>query len=283
MLQDDGWDEWKQMEKDKRTKIEEEKRTKIGMISNDIEEHETYPIDIRHVPASIRRKRKEDLRQRYENDEKYVKELKEIIQGTKIEEDKRTNIESISNDIEENETYPIDIRHIPASIRRKHEKAIPQAYDDQKYLKEVKEMLKGNESYRDIEFEDDFLRLFITSNDYKIDQAFSKIQNFLNLRIDHNYFFHNVTFDFTQNPAYRFVTLLPHRRKDGSATILFELGQLRDRTELYPLFWCQVSLWGTFKRNKLTLVFQMEKNHKKSSSMCPIAVGDYLTNRTSVF
>ncbi|GBO29092.1 hypothetical protein AVEN_265933-1, partial [Araneus ventricosus] len=83
----------------------------------------------------------------------------------------------------------------------------------------------GNESFRDIEFEDDFLRLFISSNDYKIDQAFLKIQNFLNLRIDHNYFFHNVTFDFTQNPAYRFVTLLPHRRKDGSATILFELAK----------------------------------------------------------
>ncbi|GBO08749.1 hypothetical protein AVEN_264964-1 [Araneus ventricosus] len=61
-----------------------------------------------------------------------------------MEEDKRTKLEAISNDIEENETHPLDINHIPASIRRKHKKVLHQAYeDDQTYLKELKEMVQG--------------------------------------------------------------------------------------------------------------------------------------------
>ncbi|CAL1273835.1 unnamed protein product [Larinioides sclopetarius] len=210
------------MEKHKWAKGEENRRTNIEMITNDIEENENYPQgDIRHVLTSIRRKRKDELRQRYEDNQKHVKKLKERIQVKKIQEDEKT----ISNDIEENETYPIDIRYIPSSIRRKQENEQDQAYDDQKYLNKLKERLQDSESTQNIEFEDDFLRLFITSNDYKIDLAISKIQNFLNLRIDHYYFFHNLSFDFTQSPAYRFLTILPHRRKDGSVTVLFEIAK----------------------------------------------------------
>ncbi|GBN53740.1 hypothetical protein AVEN_186945-1, partial [Araneus ventricosus] len=133
-------------------------------------------------------------------------------------------MEEISNGIIENETYPLVIRHIPESMHTKYERHFRQAGEnDQKYLQELREMLKGKKLSTDIEFEDDFLRLCLASNNYKIDKAFSKIQNFFHLRINHSYFFHNIKFDFTQNPAYRFITILPLRRKDGSVTVLGEL------------------------------------------------------------
>ncbi|CAL1273833.1 unnamed protein product [Larinioides sclopetarius] len=139
-LQSDKGDEWEQMEKHKWAKGEENRRTNIEMITNDIEENENYPQgDIRHVLTSIRRKRKDELRQRYEDNQKHVKKLKERIQVKKIQEDEKT----ISNDIEENETYPIDIRYIPSSIRRKQENEQDQAYDDQKYLNKLKERLQA--------------------------------------------------------------------------------------------------------------------------------------------
>ncbi|GBN53500.1 hypothetical protein AVEN_83326-1 [Araneus ventricosus] len=135
-------------------------------------------------------------------------------------------MEEISNGIVENETYPLVIRHIPESMHTKYERHFRQADEnDQKYLQELKEMLQGNKLSTDIEFEDDFLKVYLVSNNYKIDKAFSKIQNFLHLRINHSYFFHNINFDFTQNPAYRFITILPLRRMDGSVSVLCEIAK----------------------------------------------------------
>ncbi|CAL1273830.1 unnamed protein product [Larinioides sclopetarius] len=218
-------DEWKKMQKDKNVKVEEKKRSRIENFARDIEEIGVYSIDIKKTPASIQRKHDGILLARHENYQEFFKEQKKMAQIKRIEGYKETNVESISNDIEEMEIYPMDITYIPASIRRKHEMSLPQAYDDQKYLNELKEMLQDNELSRDIRFEDDFLRSYITSNDYKMDHAFSKIQNLLKLRINHNYFFHNLSFDFTQYPAYRFITILPYRQKDGSAILLFELAK----------------------------------------------------------
>ncbi|KAF8778460.1 Alpha-tocopherol transfer protein-like [Argiope bruennichi] len=83
----------------------------------------------------------------------------------------------------------------------------------------------GDDLSRGIKFEEDFLRAYLISTNYEIDIAFWKILNFLRLRENHEYFFRNVSFDFTQYEDYRFVSKLPHRLKDGSATVVFQLGK----------------------------------------------------------
>ncbi|GBN68329.1 hypothetical protein AVEN_211008-1 [Araneus ventricosus] len=143
-----------------------------------------------------------------------------------MEEDKRTKLEAISNDIEENETYPLDFNHIPASIRRKHEKVLHQAYkDDQKYLKELKGMLKGHEESKDVEFEDDFLNVYLLRNNYNVKEAFRMVLCYLDLRKKHSYLYKRIEVDFTVIPSGQYVTVLPHRHPDFSVIVLFELGK----------------------------------------------------------
>ncbi|KAF8778451.1 Alpha-tocopherol transfer protein-like [Argiope bruennichi] len=129
----------------------------------------------------------------------------------------------ISNDIEDVDDYPLDIRYIPAPIQEKYHEIFPQ--DDWKYLALLKEMLQEEEISRGIEFEDDFLRLYLICNNYKIDRAFSMILNCLHLRKNHDYLFRNISFDFTQHPAYKFINVLPQRRKDGSVTVVFKVAK----------------------------------------------------------
>ncbi|CAL1298553.1 unnamed protein product [Larinioides sclopetarius] len=143
-----------------------------------------------------------------------------------MEEDKSTKMETISNNNEENVIYPLKINHIPASIRRKYEKFLHEIYkDDQKYQKELKKMLRSQEESNNVEFKDDFLRIFLLKNNYSVQDAFRMVLYFLDLRNKHSYFFKKIEVDFTTIPSGQFVTVLPQRHPDGTAIVLAELGK----------------------------------------------------------
>ncbi|GFV71212.1 CRAL-TRIO domain-containing protein [Trichonephila clavipes] len=77
-----------------------------------------------------------------------------------------------------------------------------------------------------IEFEDDFLLVYLLYNKFNADGASAGIRHLLNLRKNHSYFFHSIPFDFTTIPSGQFITVLPYRRSDGSVTVLFEYGKV---------------------------------------------------------
>ncbi|GIY80162.1 CRAL-TRIO domain-containing protein [Caerostris darwini] len=126
---------------------------------------------------------------------------------------------------QEDELLPFELNHMPEFILRKKEEEL-NGIDKQKCLQELKDLLDGHKLSRGIDFEDDFLHLYLLHSKYRVDRAFSFIRNYLNLRKNHSYFFRKLDFDFTLNPACQFATVLPYRSQDGSVTVLCELGKL---------------------------------------------------------
>ncbi|GFY69695.1 alpha-tocopherol transfer protein-like [Trichonephila inaurata madagascariensis] len=85
-------------------------------------------------------------------------------------------------------------------------------------LQMLKELIKNDKDFDDIEFDDDFLRLFLRCEEYNIKFSFGRLKNVLNLKKDHPYMFENQLYEntsisFTKN----IVTLLPYRCPDGCA------------------------------------------------------------------
>ncbi|GFY48772.1 CRAL-TRIO domain-containing protein [Trichonephila inaurata madagascariensis] len=89
-----------------------------------------------------------------------------------------------------------------------------------------------------IEFEDDFLLRYLLHNKFNADGALTGIRHLLNLRKNHSYIFRSIPFDFTTIPAAQFIKVLPYRRSDGAAIVLFEYGKV---------YWNEISL-ETFKQ-----------------------------------
>ncbi|GFQ80704.1 CRAL-TRIO domain-containing protein [Trichonephila clavata] len=84
-----------------------------------------------------------------------------------------------------------------------------------------------------IDFEDDFLLVYLLYHKFNADGAFDSIRHFLNLKKNHSYLFHNIQFDFTAIPSCQFITVLPYRRSDGSVTVIFEYGKV---------YWNEISI-----------------------------------------
>ncbi|GIY14284.1 uncharacterized protein CDAR_503471 [Caerostris darwini] len=125
---------------------------------------------------------------------------------------------------QEDELLPFELNYMPEFVLRKKENELECIHaDKQKCLQELKELLDGQRLSKGIDFEDDFLHLYLMHSKYRVDKAFSFIQNYLNLRMNHSYMFRKIDFDFTINPACQFATVLPYRCQDGSATVVYEL------------------------------------------------------------
>ncbi|GIY17706.1 CRAL-TRIO domain-containing protein [Caerostris extrusa] len=124
----------------------------------------------------------------------------------------------------QDELLPLELNYMPECVLKKKEVEFNgiQA-DKQKCLQELKYLLDGQKMSTGIDFEDDFLHLYLMHSKYRVNRAFSFIRNYLNLRKNHSYFFRKVDFDFTIIPACQFATVLPYRCQDGSVTVLCEL------------------------------------------------------------
>ncbi|GIY30300.1 CRAL-TRIO domain-containing protein [Caerostris darwini] len=158
--------------------------------------------------------------------------------------------------IQEDELLPLELNYMPEFVLRKKEEELNGIHvDKQKCLRELKDLLDGHKLSRGIDFEDDFLQVYLMHSKYRADRAFSFIRNYLNLRKNHGYFFQKVDFDFTIIPDCQFATVLPYRCQDGSVTVLCELGKLDpDQTGLEPLKKILFMIYQQELRNPVTQV-----------------------------
>ncbi|GBM69629.1 hypothetical protein AVEN_151306-1 [Araneus ventricosus] len=122
-----------------------------------------------------------------------------------------------------NDLLPLDINYIPEFILKNKEKVPNET--TKKALQELKECLKGRKESKAVEFEDDFLNVFLIRNNYNVKEAFRMVLCYLDLRKKHGYLYKRIEVDFTAIPSGQFVTVLPHRHADGSAIVLFEIGK----------------------------------------------------------
>ncbi|GFY45040.1 CRAL-TRIO domain-containing protein [Trichonephila inaurata madagascariensis] len=122
---------------------------------------------------------------------------------------------------------PLQINYIPEFISKMAEEEFNDSPENRrKGLEELKELLNEDKMTKGIEFEDDFLLVYLLHNKFNADGALAGIRHLLNLRINHSYLFRSIPFDFTTIPAAQFITVLPYRRSDGSVTVLLEFGKI---------------------------------------------------------
>ncbi|GIY15686.1 CRAL-TRIO domain-containing protein [Caerostris darwini] len=127
---------------------------------------------------------------------------------------------------QEDELLPFELNYMPEFVLRKKESELNAMHaDKQKCLLQLKDLLDGQKLSKGIDFEDDFLNLFLMHSKFRVDRAFSCIRHYLNLRKNHSYLFRKIDFDFTKNLSCRFATVLPYRCQDGSVTVLCEFGK----------------------------------------------------------
>ncbi|GIX92049.1 CRAL-TRIO domain-containing protein [Caerostris extrusa] len=121
-----------------------------------------------------------------------------------------------------NFTFRIKLYAGICSQRKKEKELNGIQADKQKRFQELKDLLDGQKLSKGIDFEDDFLNLFLMHSKYRVDRAFSCLRHYLNLRKNHSYLFRKIDFDFTRNQSCQFATVLPYRCQDGSVTVLCE-------------------------------------------------------------
>ncbi|KAF8778459.1 clavesin-2-like [Argiope bruennichi] len=118
---------------------------------------------------------------------------------------------------------PLDIKYVPELFLKNIQK-VPNEIS-KNALQELKECLKGRKESKAVEFENDFLNVFLQRNNYNVKEAFRMILCYLDLRKKHSYLYQRIEIDFTTIPSGQYAALLPHRHPDGSAILLYELGK----------------------------------------------------------
>ncbi|GBN80690.1 hypothetical protein AVEN_98462-1 [Araneus ventricosus] len=131
----------------------------------------------------------------------------------------------MSDSNEDKSTLPLEINYIPDYIYEKY-KENSNCFHENKdsYMQELKKLLQDDKLSENIDFEEDFLQLYLMQCKNDATKAFSKIRNYLKLRRDYTFFYQGVKFDFTSHPSCQVMTPLPHRLSDGSVIFLFEIG-----------------------------------------------------------
>ncbi|GBN09588.1 Retinaldehyde-binding protein 1 [Araneus ventricosus] len=86
--------------------------------------------------------------------------------------------------------------------------------------------LENNKITTGIEFEDDFLRLFLRHTKYNSSKAFPYVRHFVNFRRNYGSLFTSIPDEnFATNSSTKISSVLPYRSADGCAIILSEIGK----------------------------------------------------------
>ncbi|CAL1293366.1 unnamed protein product [Larinioides sclopetarius] len=126
----------------------------------------------------------------------------------------------------EPECYPIHMNFLPDIFRKKAVKELHETPEKSKELDKLKHLLSNDKTTAGIDFEEDFIRLFLRHNKYDVSKAFPYVRNFVNFRRNYSNLFINIPDEhFATKASTRFISVLPYRCPDGCTLILIELGK----------------------------------------------------------
>ncbi|XP_055943918.1 alpha-tocopherol transfer protein-like [Argiope bruennichi] len=131
----------------------------------------------------------------------------------------------MQKEMSERKCYPYHMDHLPDSFQQRALKEFNETPETRQVeLKKLKDLLSADKFAAHIEFEEDFLQLFLRYRKYDSSKAFQAVRNFLSFRNTYSSIFQTIPdVHFKDNPSTRFTTVLPYRCPDGCAVVLHEL------------------------------------------------------------
>ncbi|GBO14924.1 hypothetical protein AVEN_78997-1 [Araneus ventricosus] len=127
----------------------------------------------------------------------------------------------------QNKFYPFEMDYLPECFREKAAKELNEVPEQRtEELRTFKEMLSTNKVFAGIDFEDDFLWLFLRHTKHNASKTLPYLRNFIQFRRNYSWLFQSVSDDlFNTSPATKCFSILPKRTPDGCAVLLIELGK----------------------------------------------------------
>ncbi|XP_055943738.1 retinaldehyde-binding protein 1-like [Argiope bruennichi] len=125
------------------------------------------------------------------------------------------------------EGYPFEMTHLPECFLEKAKKELNEVPEQRtEELRKFKEMLSTDKTFTGIDFEDDFLWLFLRHAKHDASRALPHLRNLIKLRRNYSSLFQSIEDDlFNSSPSTQCFSILPKRTPDGCAVILIELGK----------------------------------------------------------
>ncbi|XP_055943919.1 retinaldehyde-binding protein 1-like [Argiope bruennichi] len=128
---------------------------------------------------------------------------------------------------DEREVLPFQMKFFPEFVLQKAIKELNETPDRKIEGRDIlKKLLSTHKLTCDINFDDDYLTLFLRHSKYNANKAFIQIQNYIRLREKYKTLFESVPDEyFFTIPSTMFGTILPYRSPDGCTMVLCELGK----------------------------------------------------------
>ncbi|CAL1268612.1 unnamed protein product [Larinioides sclopetarius] len=125
----------------------------------------------------------------------------------------------------EKEVLPFSMGYLPESFQQKSFNKMNDTPQNRiEGLQMIRELMEAEEIFRDLEFDDEYLVMFLRSQSYNVKTAFERLKNFLNMKNSHMFMFthqkyENLKICFTKN----IIKYLPYRCPDGCAVIVINI------------------------------------------------------------
>ncbi|GIX96406.1 alpha-tocopherol transfer protein-like [Caerostris extrusa] len=126
-------------------------------------------------------------------------------------------VKKIEDLSDETEVLPFEVGHLPERFQQEVLNKTNETPDRKlKGLQKLKQLMKTEKIFDDTEFDEDFLVLFLRSEDYDVLCALERLKNAVALKKSHvemfsDQVYENIAITFTKNIA----TFLPYRCPDG--------------------------------------------------------------------
>ncbi|GBN27731.1 Alpha-tocopherol transfer protein-like [Araneus ventricosus] len=123
------------------------------------------------------------------------------------------------------EVLPFSMGYLPESFQQKSFNELNDTPQNRiEGLQEIKKLMKAEEIFGDMEFDDEYLVMFLRCQSYDVKAAFERLKNMLSLKKSHMFMFthqkyENIEICFIKN----IVRFLPYRCPDGCAAMLINV------------------------------------------------------------
>ncbi|KAF8778892.1 retinaldehyde-binding protein 1-like isoform X2 [Argiope bruennichi] len=125
------------------------------------------------------------------------------------------------------ERYPLEMSHLPECFLEKAKKELNEVPEQRtEELRKFKEMLSTDKTFAGIDFEDDFLWLFLRHAKHDSSRALTHLRNLIKFRRNYSHLFQSIEDGFFHSsPSTQCFSILPKRTSDGCSVILIEVGK----------------------------------------------------------
>ncbi|KAF8778848.1 Alpha-tocopherol transfer protein-like [Argiope bruennichi] len=133
----------------------------------------------------------------------------------------------MSKEMNDQKCYPFHMDYLPEICYQKALEELNETPETRvEELTKLKGLLSADKFTAGIEFEEDFLQLFLRYRKYNSSQAFQAVRKFVHFRRNFSSIFQSIpNAYFKENPSTKFISVLPNRCPDGCAVVLVELGK----------------------------------------------------------